>query len=66
MLIDLGWKNNKPLKITKQYIKEGDVIKHGDLIFNYKFENSSRILKYYSDKAGKVLKLDLEKIYFEQ
>ena len=65
LLIDLGWKkNNKPLKITKQYIKVGDVIKHGDLIFNYKFENSSRILKYYSDKAGKVLKLDLEKDLF--
>lgn len=66
VIIDLGWKkNNQPIHVVEFFFKENDIISKGDLLFKYKFKkNNNKILNFYSDKAGKIIKFERQSEYF--
>ena len=51
-----SWKIRDYIKILNFYVKEGDIIKKGDKLFDYSFiKNKKKIQNYFSDKEGKIL-----------
>ncbi len=65
LVIDLGWKkDNQPFRILEFFFKENDIINKGDLLFTYTFNKNNKILKFYSDKAGRIVKINKQSEYF--
>ena len=64
LTIDIGWKNSKKPIILDLFVKEGDEINKGDIIFEYYYLNKKKKIKYLSNKSGLIEKIYLKKIYF--
>ena len=61
--ITKNWKQQGSLNVEKFYFEEGDIIKKGDKIFSYKFDNDKKIYFYFSDKEGEIKKIYKKKKY---
>ena len=55
--IKKDWKQLGLLNVEEFYFEEGDIIKKGDKIFSYKFDNDEKIYFYLSDKEGEIKKI---------
>jgi len=57
LYLDLSWKEIRNFEITKFLVSEGDMIKKGDKLFEYKFLRDDEIKFFFSDKEGKINKI---------
>ena len=48
---DRSWKEQRDIKINKFYVKVGDKINKNQIIFNYKYLGSNKLIEYKSNKT---------------
>ena len=58
-----GWKELRDIDIVKFYVSVGDTINLNDKIFSYRFIHDDEIYDYFSNKNGKINKINIKGKY---
>ena len=60
---DRSWKEQRDIKINKFYVKVGDKINKNQIIFNYKYLGSNKLIEYKSNKTGIIKDIIIKEKY---
>jgi hypothetical protein len=55
--VSMSWKELRNFEIIKFLVSEGDIIKKGDLLFEYRFLKDDKVKYFFSDKEGRINKI---------
>ena len=58
-----SWKEKRNIIINKFHVKVGDLISKNQIVFDYKFFGSDKLLEYKSDKTGIVKEILIKDYY---
>lgn len=61
---NIPWKIKDTLEITKFFVNEGDVIKNGQILFEYKYSKSNKIFQFISKKNAKIDRINIKEKYY--